>query len=239
MLWQAFGRWGGIVSEIASVGPIPTQEGIGTFTDNATGSGDVNVPYPAIAILADDIALFQIILHDSTDANEINAPAGWTLISDADINGLAVASHAVYYKRMSGGESGTVNITTTDGHEATDCFGGIISIWRGCKTTGAPHEGLGTNTASSANMQGAAVTTTGANRKILHFGANLQQSTATPASGYSEAYDVQTASGAGEGSVHLYAKDRASAGSEAAATHTLSASRQWQTIALALVPVGG
>jgi hypothetical protein len=221
-------------------GSTPALQATGTLVDNGANSDPVQVPWP-VGVAADDIAILEAMIWDSTAANGINVPSGWTAVFNGQLGGSTASAHGVFWKRCAGTESGTQGITATSGHAATDTFCGIMSIWRGCKASGDPYEGLATNSSSasggnSVNMRGAAVTTTGANRRVVHYCANGRAESATPAAGWTENYDAATTNGTPDGSVHMYSKEKAAAGTEAAATHTLSGSRAWQTVAFALIP---
>lgn len=215
-------------------GSPPTYQANGGLVDNGTSSNPVNVPYPA-GLQANDIAFLQILLFDAAGGDSINTPSGWTLVSHQLLNGTA-GTQGVYYKRLNGSESGTVNITSALGHAANDCFAGIITIFRGCVASGTPYESLANNAGQSVNMAGAAVTTAGANRTVLNFCACDDDTLSAPASSWTEQYDLTSTSGVSDGGLKLYSITKASAGLLAGVTHTLAASERWQVAALALIP---
>lgn len=216
-------------------GSTPTSEGNGGLADNSDSAADPPVAYPA-GLQAGDIALLHAYIDDPGGANSIATPAGWTLIAHELQNADASTANALYWKRLTGSESGTVSITSGSGHAATDSFCGVMSIWRGCIASGTPYEGLANNTGGSTTLTGAAVTTTGANRRVLHFGGHSGTATATPAATWTEVYDYETNSGSPNAGVKCYAIEAASASTVGPATHTLSIGRGWQVIAIALIP---
>lgn len=223
-------------------GPTPTYLNNGGWSDNATSVTNPTPGYPS-GLAGNDILFLQVLDEDASgDANTVDTPAGWTLVASQAFSGVgAVYLQNLYWKRATGSESGTVTVTRNPVHGGTDTFGAIITAFRGCRTSGTPYEGLATNDGNNANMNGAAVTTTGANRLVCHFCVHSNpalgsNSFATPAAGWTEQYDISTLSGNEQGGVELYTKARASAGTESAATHVLDASDLWQTMALALIP---
>jgi hypothetical protein len=216
-------------------GSPPTIEGDGGLATNNSSSNPAAVPYPA-GLQADDIAFLHCIINDSVSANSISTPAGWTEVDQEILNGVGTSSHAVYWKRLTGSESGTVSVGTSGSHGVDDSLGGIMTIWRGCVASGTPYEGLANNTAQSTSITGAAVTTTGANRTILHFAATRGGNATTPAAGYTEEYEVTSSTGTVDLGLYLFSIERASAGNEASAIHAASFNLRWQTMALALIP---
>jgi hypothetical protein len=235
MLWQAFGRWGGIGGIPTLGAEPPVTQGDGGLADNATSNNPVNVPYPA-GLFTNDIAFLQAAILDSLGANSVNTPAGWTKVGNYSLNGEVTHDHALFWKRLDGSESGTVTITAATAHEATDCLMGVMSIHRGAIAAGTPYEALGDNTGQSTSMAGDSVTTLGANRLILNFCVSDDDTLSAPAGGWTEKYDHLSISGSSDGALKLYSKVRAAAGAEAGATHTLATSERWQVISLALIP---
>lgn len=220
----------------AGVGPTPAYFAVSSLV---TGSSSLNVTYPS-SLQANDIAIIHAIVADSTNANSINVPTGFTQIDQRPIFSAAdtTSSAGIFWKRLTGSESGTVTVSYTGALAGTDTCAAIMTIWRGCVTSGDPFEGAGYNIAGAvtSSMTGPAVTTTGSNRRIVHFGTTYSQSTCTAASGYSEKYDGLVIAGTAEGSVNCYEIERVSAGTESAAVHTLSTARRNQCFALALIP---
>lgn len=218
------------------VGDPPTFEAVGTLDTNDSGPNPLDVPYPA-GLQADDIAFLHCVINDSAAANSVDTPAGWTLVDQELLSGLNFGNHALFWKRLTGSESGTVTVNTAGSIGTDDSFGGIMSIWRGAVASGTPYEGLANNTGQSTSMASAAVTTTGSNRTVVHFGATRGgASGATASAGYTEQYDQDHGTGTVDLGLMCFSIERASAGIQAAATHTIANSLRWQVMALALIP---
>lgn len=193
------------------------------------------VDYP-VGLWAGDIAFISSAIYDATTVNSINTPAGWTLVSQNDV-AIVGYSHAVFWKRLSGSESGTVTLTTTNPFsDPVDTWVSAMGIWRGCVASGTPYEQLGSNTATNTSMAGTGVTTAGVNRTVLDFATCENDTLSAPAAGWTEQYDYTTTSGSPDGGLKLYSIERPAAGSYGAATHTLAASQRWQVTSLALIP---
>ncbi|MDP9424034.1 MAG: hypothetical protein M3Q19_14600 [Pseudomonadota bacterium] len=197
----------------------------------------MSVAYP-VGIQAGDIAIIHALVVDSLNDNSLNVPNGFTQIEQVPLFSEANTSSAagIFWRRLNGSESGSVSVTTAVSTEATDTLAAGMSVWRGCVAAGNPFEALATARANNTSMTGSAVTTSGANRRVLHFCATYSGASATPASGWTEEYDYYAPFGTGEGGLMLFSKERAAAGTESAAVHTLSQSRRWVTFALALIP---
>lgn len=220
-------------------GAIPVLEAHGAWADNGTLTASPVIPYPT-GLAAGDILFLNVLSLDVLlDDHTVATPTDWAL---ADVRTLTITGykHYLFWKRATGLESGTLTISR-DAPATTDTFGGRMSAFRGCIASGTPYEGLANNSGNNANMNGAAVTTTGPNRNVLHFTTHTNASQGsdcfgTPASGWDELYDTSSLSGTEEGGAGLYAKDATDAGVVAAATHVLDASVRWQVMALALLP---
>jgi hypothetical protein len=208
----------------------------GALADNGSTNTAPLVPYP-IGIANGDIAILNV---SSTDAagtvHVIDTPSGWTQIDQVTTGGHSYWRHAVFWKRLDGTETGTVALSRTPSHGGTDCFAGVMSAIRGCIASGTPYEGLQHNGGSSVNMAGAAVTTLGPDRQVLHFCTCVGAALSAPASDWDEIYDLLTTSGSNNGGLKCYGREAPSAGSVATATHTLASSLSWQVMALALIP---
>ena len=117
---------------------------------------NVNVSFPA-TVSANDILIMQVIISVATT---FNAVADWTLEAQ-DVDTGSQATFALYSKRATGSESGTVNVTAN----GTELIGGIISRFSGCVESGAYIEGLNAAYLRQTNsLRVPSLTTTGANR---------------------------------------------------------------------------
>lgn len=143
-----------IISHISNVGgeggeeppSAPTYVGNGGLTEG-TSTNSINITYPSLA--ADDILIIQTLSNDNDTHLRID---GWNKVVQTHSNTAATASW--YWKRASGGESGTVTVTKTSSND----FWGVMSSWRGCTTVGTPFEvendtsGNGANSVSSQSI---------------------------------------------------------------------------------------
>lgn len=214
----------------------PSNAGAGGFVQQT--SSPISIDYPS-GIAANDIALLHVVMVDADSANTISTPAGWTSASNQDIDGETSGKNAVFWKRLAGGESGSVSVSPGSALSGPDLICGRMTIWRGAVASGTPYEQLGNNNGSSTSLTGSSVTTTGANRRILNFGCygfSGTLTTATPSAGWTEVYDHASSLGSSGAGAKCYSIEKAVAGTLGAATHTLSTSRRWQVITLALIP---
>ena len=208
---------------------------IGQAFSSSGGSGSISASYPS-GFQVDDIAILQVISFNAAlTAHTINTPAGWTEITQNQLATIAGFRHGIYYRRLTGGESGAVSVTASVTPGGSDCFVADMSVWRGCIASGTPYEALANNTAQSTAQAGSAVTTTGINRTVLNVCANHQIATSTPASGWTEHYEFTTTEG-NDGGLRIYSKEAPAATTVAAATHTLDVSKRWQVASFALLP---
>lgn len=137
-------------------GPVRTLDGTGTITlpwvaavgefasaADATSHALV-LPAPFGGIRADDM-LIAVVAMDGNPT--MTWPAGWAEIKDEAGNGSAVRV-AVAWKRATGGESGTITLTTS----ASEGGGARILCVRGASTATAPEVSTGvSSSAANAN----------------------------------------------------------------------------------------
>lgn len=209
-----------------------------TALDNRGGSNTpLTVEYPA-GLMAGDIAFIHVLsLSALGTAHTIDTPSGgWAEISQQQLATIGYYRQAVFWLRLTGSESGSVTVTRSGSNPPiSDTLAGVMSIWRGAKVAGTPYESVGNNTALSANMAGSSVTTSVDNCVILNFCGCDDDTLSTEASGWDEEYDYVSALAVDHG-MKLYSILKATAGTLAAATHTLAASERWQVISLSLIP---
>ncbi len=172
-------------------GPIPDPpEYIASGTLVSQTSGTIALPYP-VGLAANDVAVAQVVCLDVINVGW-NTPAGWTLINTRTLNSNAHLLMALFYKRLTGAESGSQTFTTSaGGGSSTDNVTGIMSIFRGCHTTGLPYDHTNTTTAGNDTTPNApSLNTFAENRLLCNFrafaepGANFQA-----AVDYDENYD--------------------------------------------------
>jgi len=126
---------------------IPVHVGTGTY-QNSTGSTDTTAT-PAIpaGTAADHIAIVTIYKENTA---AVTPPAGFTAVTNSPITTTAPTGQYVYWKRLTGADSGTYSFSWTGGAwRAASC-----SIFSGCVTSGTPTE------IHSANFSNTNVTTT-------------------------------------------------------------------------------
>jgi hypothetical protein len=210
----------------------PGYIGSGAFTEVA-GDQSHDVPYPS-GIMVEDILILHVEWYERTSVTPtVNAPAGWTQISQGQ--SFTLHTQAIFYKRADGTETGTVNIAGTGAGSFNDTKAGIISIYRGCVSTGTPYEGVAATLGQNTAPTGSAVTTTGADRTVANFIAITNSLTnCVPAAGWTEQYEN---GGTVTNSVNLVLHDKvqSTAGTVAAEATTPSQSR-WRMVSLAFLP---
>lgn len=236
MLWQAFGRWGGVGGAEESAGGIPFFVAAGSYGNASSTS--VSPGYPA-GIAANDILILHVHLDDGLgNASISSVGTGWTLI---DSEALANDSTAgLYWRRATGSESGTITVTASEDVNS-GCLGARISAWRGCKTSGDPYEGAGhTNQAAGLSFTGPSVTTAGPNRRVVAINGSTQTSVGTTAADPSNwAKDYESISLAGGNQVvSCYSREAPSAGVIGACTGNRGSDSAFAriTFGFALIP---
>jgi hypothetical protein len=233
MLWQAFGRWGGIAGPVASAGPTPEFRSSGAVGGVFDGTS-FTVPYPA-GLQANDILFLNLGIKDDLGNADVSSlsDAGFALV------GSSFASDAfgkLYWKRASGSESGSVTVNLTE--EVSSAIGaGVMSAWSGCIASGTPYEDYTNNTqTATTSITGAAIDTTGANRRaVSFFGHVLVATSGTNTNGWDENYDSSTATG-DDATFACCSITAPSAGTVAACTRTNADSSLNNCHTLALIP---
>ena len=154
----------------------PNLQAQGTIaTGVTTGVPTITIPTHQ----ADDILIVHLMAWvpntTTPDAAQIPTPSTWTLLG-VQVGQPAASPRdgwsAVFWKRATGAGT-TVTPTRGSGWDTgTDtCYGGRAYVIRGCKNTGDPFEtssNSGPHTA--ANQSFAAVTVSGTQRLVTHFG---------------------------------------------------------------------
>ena len=198
------------------------------------------VSYPA-GLQANDIAFIHINFPDglsSPGGQTISTPSGWDLVDSQ--SPVAVGGHTtiayVFWRRLDGSESGSVTLTASE-NSNTGCVRAVMSIFRGCVTTGTPYEDADKLTFNNTSTPLApSVTTTAANRLVCaFFGVNDDPTFTTPST-WDKEYEYASLSG-NDGNIALFTKVVASASTEAGCQPTLSTSNDGGVIfALGLIP---
>ncbi len=219
----------------------PDYSAQSTLADRGpTGGGALLVQYPT-GIAANDIAFIEVISISAVGtAHTISTPAGWSLVSEQQISTFAFNRHAVFWKRLTGAETGTVEIDLSIADPSTThTWYGEMSSWRGAKSSGVPFEAVGNSTGNSVNMAGTQVITTGTDRTILNFCAKIGATLSSPAALWTENYDLTSTFGTDDGSLKNYSLKQPTAATVPAATHVLAASGHWHVVSLALIGESG
>lgn len=156
------------------------------------------------SISANDI-LFIVVVKwapNTTGSDPtISTPSGWTLAADT---GLVTASSpddgwaALFWKRASGGESGTVTISTTGDTGNDTCLYAQCYRFSGCITSGDPWDAIATGSfdGSSADIFFNAVTVSGSERTLAGFLGRGGGNTSYTPSGYTSRAADNTTTGA-------------------------------------------
>jgi len=178
---------------------------VGVATAGTTG---INVNYPA-TVNSDDILILYL---NGKAAVTWDLPSGFTSISGA--------RRAIYWRRASGSESGT--ITCTNDNASSMSMYGIIYRFSGCATSGNPYEGYATTTGNSTTVDipDLASATTGIERLcICATSVNDDVTASDNATNYSQANTQRITTGS-DGSFHLYTYQQATAGKPGADSYT-------------------
>ena len=210
----------------------------GGISARGSSTAPLDVVYPA-GVLVNDIAFLEVCSIDSTTAHTVDTPSGWNAVQQDKMNAVATNVHALFWKRLTGSESGNVRVTkSAGGTDATDTFEGVISLWRGCQNSGIPYEALAVNTGQSTGQAGSTVTTNGVNRTIVNFCVCDDDTLSAPAASWTEQFEYTTISGSSNGAIKAYSIEKPTAGSLSGVTHTLASSERWQVKSLVLLPNG-
>lgn len=143
------------------------------------GTGTLNIPYYA-GIAANHVAVIFAIVN--TPAADIS---GFTAFAAAGTIGLSGVDVRSYWRRLTGGESGTVSLATS-----SDGGGAIMFGFSGCITTGTPYEDFGQVVSDQdGSVTSASTTTTGPGRLGVRIYGH-SGSTSTPPGSWVERHDA-------------------------------------------------
>lgn len=201
----------------AAGGAAPAFAAVGTIA--SAGAASVNVAHYA-SVAANDIAFIWM----GSDA-AISDVSGWTGLSGIS-QGVGLYAR-LFWKRMSGGESGNVSVSAS----GANIMRGFMVGFSGAITSGTPYEGANSATGTSDPDASATIVTTAANRLGLRFGHNWTGGVSSPPSGWTERAD-----GGGGYSVTCDEKIIASASTEPSSGRTYGGGSAWAIQTLALLP---
>lgn len=204
-----------------------TYVGAGT----GAGSGGSITPTLPSGWAVDDIFLLMVETRDGQTPDPVT---GWTQAANQE--GFDDTEGTLFWRRAEAGDS---NPTVDDSGNHTI---GLITAWRGCKTTGNPWEALQTSTDTSQNTSVTAtgVTTSGTDRMIVLATCTGDNSTysgwsCTSLESTSEAAEFNSSAGS-DGMVGFGYGIKATAGATGNFTATVSTSEYDVNFVLALVP---
>lgn len=168
----------------------------------------------------------RILLNVATWFGAVTDPAGFTEISNQQINASASARHRIIMRTMDGTEDGTVLMTVAN---TTAC---VATVLRG----GGALEGMAHNTGSGTTATSSAVTTSGANRRVFNALVSGDKgggsSNADTSDTWTDIYSVGSTFSF-DYTVSLSYKDVAAAGSSGTEVRTIS-DGHWHTSSFAI-----
>lgn len=129
----------------------------------------LSVPYPA-GLAADDILILPV--NFAGTGVTMTTPTDFTQIGNTEDYGADGAGHtlhsALYWKRATGSESGSLALTKSGNGGTGSIFYGALLAYQGCLASGDPIDGTPTDvTDTTSPYTMASVTTTGANRRVI------------------------------------------------------------------------
>lgn len=216
-----------VPSSSAGDGSTPVFVAVGT---KASAAGTLSVPYYA-GVAANHIALIIAAGYNDVTFGEIS---GWN--SETQVNSIGM--HAkVYWKRLTGGESGSESITgaTSNANHA------VMLGFSGCTTSGTPYEDFQSNSSDgSTSNTSDSTTTTGPNRLLVRFYTDEAGGiSTTPPASWTERYeDWDTVPSMGFNRIAVDTIEQATAGTVSATTRSTSFSSSLVNFSLALLPNG-
>lgn len=152
----------------------------------AGGNGTSSAPVPVPAAAAtNDIAVVGIYIEDTVT---ITPPAGFTQKVDLRTSAIARGGLVVYWKRLTGADSGTYTFTWT----GTPWRGANCGLWSGRVTSGDPFDGTVGTAESTTSVTTLNVSTSPAqaNGDAVGFWTNFNGGCSfTPPTNYTERQD--------------------------------------------------
>ncbi len=202
---------------------VPAFRAAGT-TALFTATNTVRAQYPTLA--ADDILFWIAISSSSAAGMTITWPSGWTSILDGE--NTDDCHCYVAWRRSDGTETGNVDaILSTSNSGVT-----TIVSFSGAKRTGTPWEGYSLNFGTSTAVVSNAITTTDNDRLGVHLVLPRSNVATAPTGSWAEHVD----SGGNVARNIVESITIATASTEASTTRTFGTSRDFFTLALALLP---
>lgn len=156
---------------------------ISASSADVSSDSSIVVTAPASIQNGDILVAFAAVYKYLADPEDINLPSGFTEI---DVNDTPYTHQTVGWKRASS-ESGNYTFSCTSGSEGV---AGIV-VLRGCLASGSPVDVYSDTayTTTNTTVRAASVTTTVANTMLVAVGYALKDTSFSPPTGMSEAFD--------------------------------------------------
>lgn len=202
--------------------PLPVFGSAGTYGVGTSTSVALVVP-SGVAV---DHVLFVHLSLESSGANTVTPPAGFTELTPTPSTTRSIHTLHVFWKRATAADSGTYTFTWS-----TSCyFEGLATRYTGCITTGTPIEEYTSASRSTAATVTPAVSLTSLSiDRLLVFGAsNWASGSWTQPTGFTSRGTASV--------VYVATRDWPTASATGDVTATCSASNDENATLLALIP---
>jgi hypothetical protein len=212
-------------------------------TANASTGTSVTPSYPT-AVQANDIIFLLAISYQPNGVAEIGEPSGFTVVNDGvtylrqdflNSSSVAVGRAALFWKRATGSETGTVTVTRTGDTGNDSCFFAQLYLVRGCATASDPWDDIDFDPGpGNATVDYPAITVSGNERTLAAFVAQADNlSTVDPPSDYAGVVTDVTGTGT-DAELRLVYKENVS--TDGATTSTGGETEGWIVFHLSLKP---
>jgi len=185
-----------------------------TFRSAATGTGDngspITIPRPA-GVMNNDV-LIAAISFGGTNANNLTAPPGWTLLRRINDNTAQV--HLAIYFKVAANEGASYSWSDAEGQSMV----GGIQAYAGVYTTNPIDVDAGQSTPANTTQSTPSITTTGPNEMLVTSFTMHTLTAYTPPAGETQRYRVVGQESTSEGNDEL----QATAGATGAKTATVT-----------------
>lgn len=207
----------------------PTPVSVGTYLAAASAT-TAAVAVPAGA-QANDVVLAHLW---KVSAAAVTPPAGFTECTNSPISTVTNGVHSqhVFWKRLTGSDSGTYSFSWT----GSTTREGVACLYRGCVTTGDPTEinNAAQDSSSTAPTPAVSGTTGGADRLLTIGFTKFNTGTLTPPTGF-----TLNSTSTGTERVVTATMVKASAGATGSLSGSWSTASRQTAFLIALVPVAG
>jgi len=198
------------------------------YRSSSNTGNDSNVSSQAPAVPAGAVAgdVVVVVLSRWGNTSAVTAPAGFTDWGTAYLSGDSAANIRIYWKRLTGSDSGTYTFSWTGSawsHAHVFCHSGRVA-------TGNPIEAVN-GWSGTAGSFGSTAVTTATIPDLIWSTYNDSNGTHTPPTGYTEVADFDSGSAA--------YKIGTATGSQTASGGSVTSSSPSAAILIALSPAGG